>query len=185
MFGLEWGTIKLIAIGIAVAAVLGYIGFLKLEISHYETKANDIQTAFDAFKITNKAMHDAFQSENAALTLKIKEQGIEELKLIAQNQKDNDAKIRALNLNHVLSAQLVELLNSGTQVHTGPEGPASTEPGHASGTNTPAATDTPFTEEDWALTDEENKANHKACIVIVHKWQNLWKGLVSNTPSGG
>ena len=176
---------KLVAIGLAIAALASYIGILKLEVSHYEAKATSIQVAFDAFKIENKAQHDAWASENAALTLQIKTQGIEELKQIALNKETNDAKILALHFNRLLSDRLVELLNSGTTpIATGPEGPASTEPGHASGTDTTVGSDTStVTEEDWALTTNENNANHWACIVIVHKWQNLWKGLVSNTPT--
>jgi len=185
MFGLEWGTIKLIAIGLAVAAVLGYIGFLKVEVSHYKDKANKIEVAFDQYKNANEANHKALLSENQALTLKVKEQGIEELKQIAKTKEANDKAIRYYNLGHRLNLELIRVLNDiDAKSKSQGNGTSSTEPGHDGGTDTTTAV-TPFTEEDLALTWNENTANHLSCIVIVHKWQNFWKDFVSNVEKAG
>lgn len=178
---------KMAAIGLAIVALFIYIGTLKAEVSYETSQKQKIQTQFDEYKTANLANHAALSSSNAALTLQIKQQGIEALNQIAQNKKDNDAKIAVLADNSVLSARVVELLRSTAQAGPEPtnQGTTSTGSGHDGPANSPVPAETPYTMSDLEYSINENNANHLACVKVVEKWQVFWKQFVANVQAAG
>jgi hypothetical protein len=167
-----------IGLAILVGLALAYVSFLKIEVSHYKSKAVAIQTEFDSYKNNVEAMQTALKSSNSALTLQLKQQQV------AQNQAQETFK-KALTVKvandeaskHIIvPGSTIRVLNDST---LDPNGSKPTDPdcGNACA---PSASQDDITLNEVLGVETENNANHWACITQVTDWQKFWASYVKN-----
>ncbi len=167
MFGLS--SIKWIAIGLAVLAVVAYVGFLRLEVTHYRTDRDKIQAEYNVYKDEVVATHAALQTAFDALTLKYKETLVasnraESDKLVAITQRiRSDKELASIKL----SANAIRLFNDGKAAsNTGSKGTAAPKPGDASAGDKTLA--------DLMVVVKINEKNQNTCVDALTAWQSWW-----------
>jgi hypothetical protein len=177
MFG--FSIAKLVIIGLVIAAILGYIGVLKFEVSHLTTKLHASEVAFETYKINVESMQTALKSSNAALTLQAKTSLV--AALAADEAKNKAIKERIANdvkaKSIVVPASTVSVLNDSATAGSVTGGTPPTVSGNASGASTP---ETDFTLQDVEDTVADNNAEHWKCIKVVKAWQAFWKEFAAN-----
>jgi len=179
MFGLS--TVKLVVIGVVIALIVGYIGFLKLEVSHYRTKADDIQAQFSLVIHTQAAKLAA--SEAAVKTQDAARQE-EVAKALAENAALKDANLKEIR-NHAKELASCKLPDVTRKLFNDPNGTlgpdqkdstGKTNAGNDEGTSdlekhlTPS--DSP-TLEALLEANEENKRNFELMRSIILQFQKL------------
>lgn len=165
---------KLIVIGLAIAALMGYIGFLKLEVSHYKTKYEDAQLVIaeihskeEAQKAAAAAITRKYENSQAAYKLALAELGKKTQEKIA-----NDTELA----NTRVSLNALRLFNESKQGgDTAPavQGHAGETSGTSQGPGTTSLT-TIF------AVSAKNDENHLRCVKQVEEWQNFWRDYESS-----
>ena len=171
MFGLSFGTIKLIVIGLLIAAVVGYIGFLKLEVGHYKQKAEAIEAQYTlvintqaaklaaaekAIKEQDEARQRAILSAQAALD----KQHQDHLKEIGRHVKDLRSCIITRDASSVFN-------------HDPERGPnEESVTGKTNTGNDGGASSMGLTGEDLARADAINYKNFQWMREIIKQFQN-------------
>ena len=182
MFGLSFLSVKLIAIGIAILAIVGYITFLHLEVKHYKDSANKWEVTYNTYKNSEEGMQAALKSSNSALTLQAKQELIARLK--ADEAKNQAIKQRIQSdeaaKNIVVPTASVRVFNDSAAAGSDSTRAPATVSGDAGSTSTPATSDEVFTLQDIEGTAEVNNANHWNCIKVVEAWQVFWKEFSDN-----
>ncbi len=168
---------KLVAIGLAIATVLGYIGVLKWEVNHYRTKYEDAQLQLAEIS----SQEEAQKASAAAITRKYKDlqaayaMSLEQHSKILKEKIRNDKELASTRI----SLAALELFNESKQggdtsttvsVH---DGEANT-PSESSGTGVSVPLTTIF------QVVEENDKNHLKCVKQVEDWQNFWRDYESS-----
>ena len=178
MLGFSW--IKLAIIGLVIALIVGYVTFLKIEVSHYKAKEEATALAFKTYQIQEEGMQAALKSSNSALTLESKQNLIVALKANEDKAKAIKERIASDQAakNIVVPSTSVQLLNdSASPVSSNHRGPASSITGNASD---PSTTEGDYTFQDVESAFADNAANHLACIKVVEAWQQFWKTFSEN-----
>jgi hypothetical protein len=172
-----------IGLAIVIACVLGWIGVLKLEVSHYKSSALEAKTELATYKQQALDNYNALKSSNSALTLQLKQQQV------AQNQAQETFK-KALTVKVANDEASKHIIVPGSTIRVfdsaalGPLGSGSPDPdcGNACAP-TPSADDITLNEV-LAITTE-NDARFWACITQVIDWQNFWKQYSANVGAAG
>ncbi len=176
MFG--FSTIKLVVIGIVIASILGYIGYLKYEVHSLTADLHDEKVAFEAYRVTEEGMQTALKSRAAALTLQAKEALInqwkaEEARTVAIRERiKNDAAAKAI----VVPRSVIGVLNDSATAPSGHTGGITLpKQGNDAGASPAKASDEVFSLQDIEATAVDNNAEHWKCIDQVHAWWKFWK----------
>ena len=183
MFGLSFLSVKLIAIGVAILAIVGYITFLHLEVKHYKDSANKWEVTYNTYKNSEEGMQAALKSSNSALTLQAKQELI--ARLTADNAKNavineriaSDKAAKAI----AIPADSIRLLNSSASAGRDPTRAAATQSGN-DGTveGTSGDTQVGFNFQDVEGTIAENNESAWTCIRVARAWQQFWTDFSAN-----
>jgi cell division protein FtsB len=179
MWLIAWAFIKnnwkIVAIGLAIAALLGYIGFLRWDAEHWKTKYENVQLQLAEVK----SREEAQKASNAAITRKyenVRSAYAQALELQAKTLKEkikNDKELASIRL----TLNAVELFNSSKQdgqpsetisIHDGKASPIA----EGSGITIPLTT--------FFEVGAENDKNHLRCIKQVEDWQGFWRDYESS-----
>ncbi len=168
MFGLSGFTLKLIAIGIAIAAVLTYLGILHAKIHYYKAEAQKYEQQYTSLVTEQEANRVAAQAATAKQDATRQESSAASYAEITrlQNQHVKDIHELATLKTIVIPDVARRVFNSTPQV-----GPDKTSPAGASD-SVNAAGDS--TLENLLAANEENKANYLVCQKDKHEWIQLW-----------
>jgi uncharacterized membrane-anchored protein YhcB (DUF1043 family) len=180
LVALAWTWIKsnwqLVAIGLAIAAVIGYITVLRLEVDHYKTKAGELELEISTAKANQVQEEErqnlAFDAQTKKYADSLRAKG----DAIMKGYADVAAKIKAHEASKhiVLTPDVVELFNSTV----GPE-PRASEAPRAKQEDDGKASALAKTLNDLLEVSNENNANHQVCIEQVLEWQAFWKDYVN------
>lgn len=165
----NWLTV---ALGVVIAALLIWVGVLKLEVNHYSSKAAELQTVVDVYKAKEVELvkENKRITETHAETLKrYKEEILKSNKLIQEQIAKNEELKRVK-----LSLNLIQLWNQSKHNPDSPDTKQGDD-GEATGTTTI----TTATLEDLFRISAENDARHWACVKQVLEWQSLWAEVVA------
>jgi len=174
MFGLA--TFKIAAIAIFVALVVGYIGFLHLEVGHYKNQAEKYEQAFTAIVHTQATRLAQVEGTVKEQDEARQQQTIKTQQVIDKLVADNATELGRLHeeLSKVaISADARRVFNS-TGSASGPDqkGPTGqTNASDASGGSTLA---------DLLAANEVNKKNYLECREDKAAWIQLWKETEAN-----
>lgn len=165
---------KIIAIGLAVASLVGYITFLRWEVKHYRVKYENAQAELAAAK----TREDELSAANAGITRKY-EESLKDvnavvdkmMEYVSENiKKDEELASIKLSLN---AARLFNQSKRDPSTKS-----TTTKQGDARETNTPQTSaysgnvKIPLT--DFFIVVAENDANHWKCVKQVELWQSFW-----------
>ncbi len=161
---------KLIAIGVAIAAVMGYIGVLRVERNHYAAKAKSLEVLVSSLKTQAKLQEDSLKADAADLTRKYQNTLKDANTLVTVNARLNAENIKnAKELRDVkLSYNAIRLFNASKQADPNPA-PQAVE-GNAG--NTSPASEASL--QDLLTVVNSNDENHLKCINALEQWQKFW-----------
>jgi hypothetical protein len=162
---------KLVAVGIAMALLVAYITTLRLEVSHYKAKADDIQAKFTLYKNDAEAKQAKLEAGAKAISDR-HEHALAEAD--AQRDRANKATQEKIATNEELkrtriSLDAVRLLNESTLV--------AEELAPTIETNAGSPTRTEADSVSLALVFgvvAENNKNHLACTARLNEWITFW-----------
>ena len=169
--GANWKWLVPVLAGILLA---GYIGFLKVEISHYKKEVGTLQLTITTMERESVRKSEAYSNAADAITAKYED------KLDAKQKELDKEKANALTeriksnkeLKSVrLSLELVQLWNQSKQ--TASNQAAEAKPRNDANT---AGTKT-ITLGDLYLVSKENDENHIKCVTNLKKWQSFYSDL--------
>lgn len=176
MFGISWLTTKFIVIGAIVLVVLGYIGFLKLEVGHYKNKAEQYEAAYSLVihtQATRLAQVEASlkAQDEARQRQTIKAQEVID-KLVLSNQET--IKKYEKELASITIPSSARSVFNNTNNNVGPDqkdsvGKADTKDASAVATLA-----------DLLKANEINKQHYLECADDKNAWIQLWKETVEN-----
>ena len=187
MFGLS--TIKLVIIGVVVAAIVGYISYLNIRITYLKAEIVTYEAVIAAQDTKLKSLEDITKAKDKVRAEQSTAQAKEIFRLQNQRIKDiNELK----SLKDIVIPDLARrLFNSTTETGRDEEGtPGNTNGGDAK-TSPPvdsrielekqgAVRMGPITLAELLVANETNKANYLSCRNSVAGWQQLWKETESN-----
>ena len=164
---------KLLVVGLAIATLLGYIGFLKTSKDYYKNKAQELQL------IINQAgeREEQLKLGNAAITAEYEKvllrmnQQTEKVAALTKEKIKNDKELNSLRV----SLNAVRLFNESKRDPTAP--PSDTkqgDEGSAQGTAAGISLAVIWTQV------AENDANHWKCVKQVVTWQKFWEDYEAN-----
>ncbi len=158
-----------VAVGIVFALMMGYIGFLKLEVSHYKSEVAELTQVINIYE----AKELALQKENKRITdahaetlKRYKEEIQKNLKTIVEKIKLNEE----LNRTRI-SLAAIRLFNESKR-DPQVEDSTTTKQGDDAGTGTPETATIPL--EGLFEVVAINDTNHLKCIAQVKEWQHFW-----------
>lgn len=171
---------QIVLLGLMVAFIVGYIGYLKIDLNHWKHKAEDLQLVLN----TALKREEALKNSNAALTRKYAD-------VLADTFKQADAynkllKEKIANDKELASVRIslraLKLFNESKRDPTAPtstavEGDAAEADSAASSSAYVGGT-IPLTAifQQVAVNDE----NHWKCVKQVEAWQGFWKEYEAN-----
>lgn len=170
---------QLVAMGVAAAALMGYIGFLKFEVSHYKGKYEDAQAVITTMKEKSEVLQASFNglerkysnllvatNERIAINAKLTKDLI---------QKDLELNTLRVSYNAVSLFNLSKRDPDTPKAEQGDDGKAST-PATTSSTQG-AVTQPTVPLADIFVVSATNDANHWACVKQVEAWQAWYKDV--------
>lgn len=183
---------QLVLAGLAVLALVGYITALKMEVSHYKGKYEEVSAELAS------AQHreDVLKAEVEGLTTKYKDSLVETKKVVEMNTKlleeaiQNDIELNTLRVSY----NAISLFNKSKR---DPSSPASQavkgNAGKASTTVELSDPNTGFVGRTVPLSEifslvAKNDANHWKCVKQVEAWQGFWsdyEGAVKRAGAAG
>ncbi len=174
MFGLTGFAWKLIAIGIAIAAVLTYLGILHAKINYYKAEAQKYEQQYTTLVTTQEANRIA-AVEAAAKQDKTRQESsaasyAEIVRLQNQHVKD---------IHELATLKTIVIPDLARRVFNATPTTGSEQADSAGKTDTVNATGS-ATLEDLLVANEENKANYLTCKEDKHQWIQLWKETERN-----
>lgn len=171
---------KLVLVGLAIASLLGYIQFLRLEANHYEKKYNEVKLEYAAFKTAAAKKEADLVALNAAITekynvsLKQYNKAVDENKKLLQERIKNDKELAALRVSY----NAIRLFNESKR-DPGSEATPQAEQGNDGEADT---AQTYSLSQVWSAV-AENDANHWKCYHQVIEWQEFWMDYVAAVDS--
>ena len=168
---------KWVAIGIALASLLGYIEFLRLDVAHQKKEAVAWEAKYTAYRAAAESNAKALGSANQALTLQAKQSSIEVMKL----QNDAKAKLITRINNDPVSASIrvpasvLQLQHDTTTNPTDIGQSSSALGGHAPDTEQAGGS-----VADLLRADSINNSELNSCVDEVIKWNKFWDSFVNN-----
>lgn len=181
---LGFSTIKLVVIGVIVAAIVGYIAFLRLEIINYKAQATKYEAAYNQVVTEQNAKLVAIKTEEAAQDKVRAESAAAAAKVIFDAQ---NANLKAIHENQAFKTVVIpnlarQLANStpgvsdsvSTTTHSGSNQESAS--GKTNTVNAPAVA----TLEDFLAANEINKAQYLQCAKDKLDWITLWNQTVTN-----
>ena len=167
------GWAKWAAIGLAILAIVLYIGSLKIEVSHYRSEAAKYENLFNDLTDRQKAKEVALQAATKAQDATRLESSAAAATEIARLQTQRVKDIHELQAKDtIIDAASRQLFNSTTT-----SGPDKISPPGPS--NTTDAT-TSSTLENLLIANEENKKNYLQCAKDKSDWIQLWHETEQN-----
>jgi len=175
---------KIIAIGLAIASLMGYIGYLQVSVDHYKTKVQNLQL------VINQAneREEQLKLGNAAITqqylhvLEESNKKTDKIFALTKEKIKNDKELNSIRI----SLNAIRLFNESKLNPTSPI--AGSEQGDD------ASTEGTTTFKGVTLANvftqvASNDAEHWKCVEQVKTWQKFWKdyeanynGVVNATP---
>ena len=178
---------KIVAVGLAIAFLVGYIETLRLERDHYKSKAGELQLEIDTAKAEQAKETARLQLDFDAITAAHKGTLLVKGAAIMKGFDETLKRIKAHEPSkHIpLTPDVVELFNATT----GPD----SEPSRAIERNVREAGEDKtlvdqvikenrqlsVTLNDLLVVSDENNAEHQKCIKQVEEWQVFWEKYVN------
>ena len=166
---------KIIAIGLAIASLMGYIGFLQVSRDHYKEKAETLQLVINQAK----AREEDLRMGNAAITQKylsvLDESNKKTDKILAMTKEKikNDKELNSIRV----SLNAIRLFNESKSDPTSPiAGSEQGDDGSAEGATTFKGVSLSSVFDQVATND----AAHWKCVSQVKTWQKFWKDYEDN-----
>jgi hypothetical protein len=172
------GNWQLVAVGLAILSLVGYITFLKLEVNHYRSNYQEALLELNSAK----ARESKLEEMNQGITKKYENSLAEANKLVEEKTKlieeaiRNDKELAATRI----SLNAVRLFNkSKRDPSTTTPDPKQGDVSETNPTETPsdaAAVRIPQTVSltDLFIVSAENDSNHWKCVKQVEDWQDFW-----------
>ncbi len=164
-----------ILMGVVIACAIGYVGFLKIEVSHYKSSAAKWEQKYIEYKGNAESMQAALKSSNAALTLQAKESSI------AKQKEINDLKVSITKRvaadeasKHVIVPDSTVRVFNDSTIEPSTGGTASTDSVHV------GETQEAITLNQFLGVATSNNIEHLSCIKQVEEWQVFWQKYVDN-----
>lgn len=194
MLGLS--TIKLVVFGLIAAAIVGYIGYLKIEVINYKAQATKYESAYNQVVSEQNAKIAALKTEEAAQDKVRAEQSAAQAKVIFDTQ---NANIKAIHENNAFKQVVIPNLARQLFNNTAPTSGGSDQEGASGQANTVNdATQSSVADilkgaqpgprvpvikegtlEDLLAANEVNKANYEQCSKDKSDWITLWNQTVT------
>ena len=156
---------KMIAVGLAIVAFIGYIAFLKVEINHYKAKWQSAEAEI----VAAKGREDRLAAANEGITAKYNQTlalyftKAKAMNTLLQEKIKNDKELDSLRI----SAHAVELFNESKR------NPSIPTPQTIEGNDGKASTPSTSLAVVFAKV-AENDSNHWKCVAQVELWQSFW-----------
>lgn len=186
-WGIVWSFIKnnyqIVILGLMIAFILGYIGYLKVDRNHWKKVAQELQLVINQANEREAAL----QRGNAAITDKYKsalvaiETQASQISKLTQEKIKNDQELKSLRISlHALQLFNATKVDPATTVAGTKQG----DDGKTAGTTTIETGGTyngitiPLSEvfQQVAKNDEA----HWKCVKVVEEWQHFWQDYKAN-----
>lgn len=161
-----------VALGVVIAALLVYVGILKIEVGHYERASQKWEQAYNTIKSYYQTRETQLTDAAKQITAEHQDTLKRYNALVKERNKLLQERIKANEeLKRVtLSAELISLWNASKRDPDSQESPDAKQ-GDDGGTSASKA----VTLQDLYAVSAENDANHWSCIKQVHEWQTFWR----------
>lgn len=176
---------KVVVVTLAVATLLGYIGFLQTSRDYYKNKAQDLQlvinqanTREEQLKLGNASITEAYKE-----VLRLSNNKTEQILVLTKEKIKNDKELNSMRV----SLNAIRLFNESKRDPTAPS--SESKQGDAGSTQGTTTNQDVSLAVVWTQV-ADNDASHWKCVKQVMAWQSFWKdyeanytGVVSNVLS--
>lgn len=177
---------KWVLIGLAVAALLGYIASLKIRVSYYKEKYEDTVATLAQVVREAENTEARLSSANNALSreyearLAVVYQVVEAKQAALEERIKQDEASKRIRLPD----STVRLFNESTQSTKEPTISEQGNDGAASGADSiDSAEGLGYSVNDLIMVSNTNNTNHIKCVAQVLEWQSFWEKYTANVES--